>query len=560
MCQPIPASPSSRTDRALNTSKPSNAAKIKSPVDGTTHRTHAGRKSADLSSVDLVEPIAIALNLIEWKPDQQELIAKNSISRGLLCKKRIGKRMNDQKPHRVVIVGAGFGGLTAARALASAPVSITVIDRKNHHTFQPLLYQVATAGLSPGEIAAPIRSILHRHKNIEVLMAEVTGFDLERRVVQTAVQTDSQNDAQNEVQEIPYDSLIVAAGARHAYFGHDEWEALAPGLKTIEDAIEIRRRVLLAFELAERRASASEDHDSEPLNFAVVGAGPTGVELAGTLAEICRHALAQDFRTIDPRRARIHLIEGGPHVLPAYPEDLSRSALKQLQHLGVEVLTSTMVTNVEPGVIYMGDTAGGTVRRTTKMNAAVILWAAGVAASPLGRKLGVPVDRAGRVPVNPDLSLPNHPEVFVIGDLSTLKDASGKLLPGVAPVAIQQGQYVAKIIRRELASGSHSRPLFHYFDKGSLATIGRSAAIAQFGKIHISGFIAWLAWLFVHILFLIGFQNRILVFIQWAWSYFTYERSARLITGSTSLPGWNGADSGIPNSSEAEEISAVTRK
>src|ERR1700684_2231740 len=291
--------------------------------------------------------------------------------------------MNDQKPHRVVIVGAGFGGLTAARALASAPVSITVIDRKNHHTFQPLLYQVATAGLSPGEIAAPIRSILHRHKNVEVLMAEVTGFDLDRRVVQTAVQTDSQNetdsqnDAQNEVQEIPYDSLIVAAGARHAYFGHDEWEALAPGLKTIEDAIEIRRRVLLAFELAERRASASEDHDSEPLNFAVVGAGPTGVALAGTLAEICRHALAQDFRTIDPRRARIHLIEGGPHVLPAYPEDLSRSALKQLQRLGVEVQTSAMVTQIKPGAIYIGE---------TRMNAAVILWAAGVAASSLGTK------------------------------------------------------------------------------------------------------------------------------------------------------------------------------
>ena len=258
--------------------------------------------------------------------------------------------MNEKTAHRVVIVGAGFGGLNAAQTLASAPVSITVIDRKNHHTFQPLLYQVATAGLSPGEIASPIRSILHRHKNIEVLMAEVTGFDLERRVVQTAVQENAQEDAKsearNEVQEIPYDSLIVAAGASHAYFGHDEWQALAPGLKTIEDALEIRRRVLLAFELAERRASAGEGND--PLNFVVVGGGPTGVELAGTLAEICRHALAQDFRTIDPRRARIHLIEGGPHVLPAYPEDLSRSAVEQLQRLGVEVLTSTMVTKVEP--------------------------------------------------------------------------------------------------------------------------------------------------------------------------------------------------------------------
>jgi NADH dehydrogenase len=490
----------------------------------------------------------------------------------MISQRMNGERMNGENLHRVVIVGSGFGGLNAAQALAGAPVSVTVIDRKNHHTFQPLLYQVATAGLSPGEIAAPIRSILRRHKNVEVLMAEVTGFDLDRRVVQTAVQADSQNAAQNEVQEIPYDSLIVAAGASHDYFGHDEWEALAPGLKTIEDALEIRRRVLLAFELAERRAWAGENHDgdshdaenhdvenhdvqnhdNDPLNFVVVGAGPTGVELAGTLAEICRHALAQDFRTIDPRRARIHLIEGGPHVLPAYPEDLSRSALEQLQRLGVEVLTSTMVTNVEPGMIYMGK---------TRMNAAVILWAAGVAASPLGKKLGVPIDRAGRVQVKPDLTVPNHPEVFVIGDLAALKDATGKLLPGVAPVALQEGRYVAKLIRREIRADKEAAPRapFHYFDKGSLATIGRSAAIAQFGRIHISGFMAWLAWLFVHILFLIGFQNRVLVFIQWAWSYFTYERSARLITGSTSLPGWSDASS-IPNSSDAEEISTAARK
>ena len=438
-----------------------------------------------------------------------------------------------------MIVGAGFGGLNAAQTLARAPVSITIIDRKNHHTFQPLLYQVATAGLSPGEIAAPIRSILRRHKNVEVLMAEVTGFDLERRVVQTAVQ--------DEFQEIPYDSLIVAAGASHAYFGHDEWQTLAPGLKTIEDALEIRRRVLLAFELAERRAAAGES--SDPLNFVVVGAGPTGVELAGTLAEICGHALAHDFRAIDPRRARIHLIEAGPKVLSTYPEDLSRSALEQLQRLGVEVITSTMVTKIEPGIIYLGETMGQTnMGETRKMNAAVILWAAGVAASPLGKKLGVPVDRAGRVLVNPDLSIPNHPEVFVIGDLAALKDASGKLLPGVAPVAILEGRYVAKLIARESTGwGVDSRRPFHYFDKGSLATIGRAAAVAQFGKIHISGFMAWLAWLFVHILFLIGFQNRVLVFIQWAWSYFTYERGARLITGSTSLPGWSGAHPGNPD-------------
>lgn len=455
-----------------------------------------------------------------------------------------------QTAYRVVIVGAGFGGLNAAEKLAGAPVQITVIDQKNYHTFQPLLYQVATAGLSPGEIAAPIRSILSRHKNVEVLMAEVTGFDLDRRMVKTADQ------------EIPYDSLIVAAGASHAYFGHEEWEPFAPGLKTIEDAIEIRRRVLLAFELAERRAAAGEG--DEPLNFVVVGAGPTGVELAGTLAEICRHALAGDFHTIDPRRARIHLLEGGPVVLPAYPADLSHSALEQLRRLGVEVSTSTMVTKIEPGVIYVGN---------TPMNAAVIIWAAGVAASALGKKLGGLTDRAGRVMVGPDLSIPNHPEVFVIGDLAALKDASGKLLPGVAPVAILEGRYVAKIIRREiqqraeLGANSNSdaklpqRPPFHYYDKGSLATIGRAAAVAQFGKIHISGFPAWLAWLFIHILFLIGFRNRLLVFIQWAWSYFTYERSARLITGSTILPGWsNQQSSGTDQKHAAQEISATIDK
>ncbi|MGO9169334.1 MAG: NAD(P)/FAD-dependent oxidoreductase, partial [Candidatus Sulfotelmatobacter sp.] len=434
--------------------------------------------------------------------------------------------------------------LNTVTALAGAPVQITVIDRSNYHTFQPLLYQVATAGLSPGEIASPIRSILRQHQNVEVLMGEVTGFDLERRVVQTADQ------------QIPYDYLIVAAGASHAYFGHDEWEPFAPGLKTIEDALEIRRRVLLAFELAERQASAGEPAD--PLNFVVVGAGPTGVELAGTLAEICRHALANDFRSIDPRRTRIHLIEGGPHVLPAYPEDLSRSALEQLQRLGVEVLTSTMVTKIEPGVISMGE---------TRMNAAVILWAAGVAASPLGQKLGVPVDRAGRVLAEPDLSIAHHPEVFVIGDLAALKDASGKLLPGIAPVAILEGRFVAKLIRKEIERGETlsgqpaRRDPFRYWDKGSLATIGRAAAVAQFGKIHISGFLAWLAWLFVHILFLIGFRNRMLVFIQWSWSYFTYERGARLITGGTNLPGWSGLQSENPGAvGHGQEITAATHK
>jgi NADH dehydrogenase len=455
-----------------------------------------------------------------------------------------GKITNDKATHRVVIVGAGFGGLNAAQSLASADVEITVIDKKNYHTFQPLLYQVATAGLSPGEIAEPIRSILRDHKNIEVLMAEVTGFDLERRVVQT------------QEQEVPYDSLILAAGASHAYFGHDDWAPFAPGLKTIEDALEIRRRVFLAFELAEREAAAGKPDD--PLNFVVVGGGPTGVELAGTLAEICRHALAQDFRSIDPRRTHIHLVEGGPHVLPAYPEDLSRSALEQLERLGVEVLTSTMVTKVEAGAISMGQ---------TRMNAAVILWAAGVAASSLGKKLQVPVDRAGRVLVQSDLSIPGHPEVFVIGDLAALNDKSGKLLPGVAPVAILEGRYVAKLIRKEIEHGKTStgrpaqREPFHYWDKGSLATIGRAAAVAEFGKIHISGFLAWLAWLFIHILFLIGFRNRVLVFIQWAWSYFTYERGARLITGGTKLPGWQTPVFGqMTGNNVGEEMSAGTRK
>jgi NADH dehydrogenase len=448
---------------------------------------------------------------------------------------------------RVVIVGAGFGGLNAAQALATARVRLTLIDRQNYHTFQPLLYQVATAGLSPGEIAAPIRSIFRSDKNVEVLMAEVTGFDLERRVVRTP-------DA-----EIPYDFLIVAAGASHAYFGHDEWEPFAPGLKTIEDALEIRRRVLLAFELAERQVATGES--SNPLNFVVVGAGPTGVELAGTLAEICRHALAHEFRSIDPAMAHILLLEGGPRVLPAYTEDLSRSAQEQLERLGVQVRTSAMVTKLEAGLVQFGD---------TRLPAAVILWAAGVAASDLGKKLGAPVDRAGRVQVQPDLSIPGHPEVFVIGDLAALKDAHGKMLPGVAPVAIQQGRFVAKLIQRENEQrrskqehGTVARQAFHYWDKGSIATIGRAAAVAEFGKIHISGFIAWLSWLFVHILFLIGFRNRVLVMIQWAWSYVTYERGARLITGSTFLPGWTPAPSDAKTTaSEApsQEIPATPAK
>jgi NADH dehydrogenase len=410
-------------------------------------------------------------------------------------------------------VGAGFGGLQAARKLSRSQVQITLIDRKNHHTFQPLLYQVATAGLSPGEIAAPIRWIVRGQRNVEVLLGEVQGFSLENRRVRLP-------DA-----EIPYDYLIVAAGASHGYFGHDDWEPFAPGLKTIEDALEIRRRVLLAFELAERQAAAGEP--ALPLNFVVIGGGPTGVELAGTLAEVSRHVLGNEFRSIDPKSTRIILLEGGPRLLSAYAEDLSASAEDQLRQLGVEVHTSAMVTKVEAADVWIGE---------TRLPAAVILWAAGVAASPLGKNLGAPLDRAGRVLVNPDLSVPGHPEVFVIGDLAALKDIHGKLLPGVAPVAIQEGTAAARSIERDLRG--KPRQNFHYFDKGNLATIGRSAAIAQFGKIHISGFLAWLSWLFVHIFFLIGFRNRIIVLIQWAWSYFTYERGARLITGDQRLPSW----------------------
>jgi NADH dehydrogenase len=415
---------------------------------------------------------------------------------------------------QVVIIGAGFGGLNAALKLAREPVRITLIDRKNHHTFQPLLYQVATAGLSPGEIAAPIRWIVRRRHNIEVLLGEVQDLDRGRRVVKL------------EDRELPYDYLIVAAGASHAYFGHDEWEPLAPGLKTVEDALEIRRRVLLAFELAEREAASGRGQVQ--LNFVIVGGGPTGVELAGTLSEIARRALADEFNSIDPKRTRIILLEGGPRILPAYPEDLSRSAEDQLRRLGVEVHTSTMVTGIEPAAVRMG---------TTSLPAVVILWAAGVAASPLGKKLGAPLDRAGRVLVNSDLSIPGHPEIFVIGDLAALKDETGQMVPGVAPAAIQQGKATARNIARDLQG--KPRQDFHYVNKGSLATIGRAAAIAQFGKIHISGFIAWLSWLFVHIFFLIGFRNRVIVLIQWAWSYLTYERGARLITGDQTLPSWD---------------------
>src|SRR5215813_1776260 len=441
--------------------------------------------------------------------------------------------MDGRQPPHVVVIGGGFGGLKAARTLAKYPVRVTLIDRRNHHLFQPLLYQVATAGLSPGEIAAPIRSILHGHRNVHVLLGEVVDIDVTNRMVKL---TDA---------KVSYNYLVIAAGATHSYFGHNEWEPLAPGLKTIEDALEIRRRVLLAFELAERQAAEGEGQI--PLNFVVVGGGPTGVELAGTLAEIARHVLAHEFVYIDPKQTRIILLEGGPRVLPAYAEDLSRSAEEQLRKLGVDVRTSTMVTSIDADAVCVGE---------TRIPAVVVLWAAGVAASPLGRKLGVPVDRAGRVGVDRDLSIPGHREVFVIGDLAAFKDERGNLLPGVAPVAMQEGVAVAKNIGRDL-EGKERVP-FRYFDKGSLATIGRAAGVAQFGKVHISGYFAWLAWLFIHIFFLIGFKNRILVMIQWAWSYLTYERGARLITGDIRLPSWSKTHPSNGATAELESASKVS--
>jgi NADH:ubiquinone reductase (H+-translocating) len=415
---------------------------------------------------------------------------------------------------RVVIIGAGFAGINAAKALEKAPVRVTVVDRKNHHTFQPLLYQVALAVLSPAEIASPIRAVLRHASNMEVLLGQVNGFDLEKRLVKI------------DGLELPYDYLIVAAGATHAYFGHPEWEQYAPGLKTIEDALEIRRRVLLAFENAEREAIAG--HANPVLNFVVIGAGPTGVELAGAIADISRRYMEMDFRAIDPAKARIILLEGGPRVLPVYPEDLSASAERQLEEMGVEVRTSAMVTNVEPGMVTVGK---------EKIPAAVILWGAGVSASALGRMLGAPTDKAGRVLVSPDLSVPAHPEVLVAGDLAAAKIVSGKksadgeaakMVPGVAPAAIQMGKFAARQIKRSLEG--RPREEFVYWDKGSLATIGRSRAVADLGRLHFSGYFAWLAWLFIHLTFLIGFRNRFLVMSEWAWAYITYNQGARLIT------------------------------
>ena len=412
--------------------------------------------------------------------------------------------MSDKRPTpHIVILGGGFGGLYAAKALKRAEARVTIVDRRNFHLFQPLLYQVATAALNPSDIAYPIRSVVARQENTNVILGEATAIDVDRKIVKL---TDS---------EVAYDYLIVATGATHSYFSHPEWARTAPGLKTIEDALEIRRRVLLAFEAAERET----DRDAQLawLTFVIVGGGPTGVELAGALSEIARQTMLRDFRRINPSSARVILIEGKDRVLPTYPPDLSQKAEAQLRALGVEVMTNAMVTSLDEHSVKVGEMTIAT--RT-------VLWAAGVQASPLARTIGAPLDRAGRVLVNDDLTLPNHPEVFVIGDLASLKVP----VPGVAPAAIQEGVHAARNIER-LVRGEKTLP-FHYRDKGSLATIGRAAAVADFGRLHVSGFFAWFAWLAVHIFFLIGFRNRVLVILQWAWAYVTYQRGARLITGS----------------------------
>ena len=401
---------------------------------------------------------------------------------------------------RIVILGGGFGGLYAAKALKKAPAQVTIVDRRNFHLFQPLLYQVATAALNPSDIAYPIRAVVARQKNTNVILAEATAVDVAGKIVKLL---DS---------EIAYDYLIIATGATHSYFKHPEWERAAPGLKTIEDALEIRRRVLLAFEAAERETDP--DRQKAWLTFVIVGGGPTGVELAGALSEIARQTMIRDFRRINPSSARVILVEGNERVLPVYPPDLSKKAEKQLRDLGVEVITNAMVTAIDDASVRVGETT---------IAARTVLWAAGVQASPLSRTLGAPLDRAGRVMVSEDLSLPGYPEVFVIGDL-----ASVDAVPGVAPAAIQEGQHAARNIVR-LIRGEKTRP-FHYWDKGSLATIGRAAGVADFGRLRMSGFPAWFAWLAVHVFFLIGFRNRILVILQWAWAYLTYQRGARLIT------------------------------
>ena len=420
------------------------------------------------------------------------------------------------QPH-VVVIGGGFGGLEAARALDGAPVRVTLVDRHNYHLFQPLLYQVATASLSPGDIASPIRWILRRQENVQVLLADARGIDpAVRRVVLDPGPSGTEG-------SLDYDYLIVTAGAAHSYFGHPQWAARAPGLKTLDDALEMRRRVLLAFEAAEREADPARQE--RLLTFVIVGGGPTGVELAGALAEIARHSLPKDFRSIHPESARILLVEGGPDLLPAFPEKLRGASRTALEHLGVEVRTGAMVTDVdEDGVVVEG----------SRISAQTILWAAGVAASPLAKSLGAPLDRAGRVTPAPTLALTNHPEIFVAGDICAFVQ-DGKPLPGVAQVAMQQGKHAAQNVIRAIA-GEPLQP-FRYHNYGNMATIGRGSAVADIGPVKASGFLAWLFWLFLHIFWLIGFRNRLAVMTEWAWAYVTFQRRVRLITGEKPWPG-----------------------
>jgi NADH:ubiquinone reductase (H+-translocating) len=404
---------------------------------------------------------------------------------------------------KVVVVGAGFGGLWAVKTLSRAPVDIVLIDRQNYHLFQPLLYQVATAELSPAEIAEPIRSIVGTYRNVTVMLGRVTGVDTKVQHVLTEAGHD-----------VPYDYLILATGARHAYFGHDDWEKFAPGLKLIEDATEIRRRILLAFEHAENETDAAERR--RLMNIVVVGGGPTGVEMAGAIAELVRFALAKDFRNIDPRTARIILVEAGPRLLSALPPDLSEEAKHRLEKLGVEVRLNAAVTDVNAEFVEVGNTRIDT--RT------------GIQASPAGEWLGAKCDRAGRIIVDSDLSVPDHPEIFAIGDTAAAFDKAGRPLPGVAPVAKQQGVYIAELIRQRVRGRTSVKP-FRYRDYGNFATIGRKAAVIDFGWIHMRGLIAWILWSFAHIYFLIGFRNRVIVAVQWLWAYFTFQRGARLIVG-----------------------------
>lgn len=442
---------------------------------------------------------------------------------------------------RVVIVGGGFGGIHAAKGLAHLPVDVTVFDRRNHHTFQPLLYQVALAVLSPADIAQPIRTILKRQANTQVLMDEVVGIDVKARTVSLASGS-----------QIGYDYLVLATGATHSYFQHPEWAPLAPGLKTIEDATEIRRRVLLAFELAERHMVEHGWHP--PLNFVVVGGGPTGVELAGAICDIAQLYMRHDFRHIDPTMSRVMLLEGSPRVLAAYPPDLSAKAETWLHRLGVEVHTHTQVTGIGPGWVEATST-NGDAKTSSRIEAAVTLWAAGVQASPLGKMLGAPLDRRGCVIVDDRLNPPGLPEVFVLGDLAHLEQ-DGRQIPGVAQPAMQMGDHVRRMIAADLKN--ERRPAFRYFDKGDMATIGRMAAVAKVEwpfKAHMSGLPAWVTWLTVHIFFLIGFRNRLSVFAAWVWNYVTFTRSARLITGDQHLPGWNEQmEAGPANTLDKEPV------